>query len=77
MYKPWFKKTGWIYVPKSSMGIVILLLLILFCINVFIATDRKSHSVSDTLYGIFPFVVPAFLIYLWIGSETSEKNNIS
>ena len=75
MYKQWFKKAGWIYVPKSIIGFVIFLLLILFCIIVFIAVDRKSHSVSDTLYGIFPYFVPAFLIYLWVGSETSENKN--
>jgi hypothetical protein len=73
MSKFWFKKIGWVYVPKSFIGIIIFAILILFCISVFMAVDRKSHSASDTLYGIFPFFVPAFLIYLWIGSETSEK----
>ena len=73
MSKFWFKKTGWIYIPKSIIGVIILLLLTIFCVSVFIVVDRKSHSVSDTLYGIFPYIIPAFLIYLWIGSETSER----
>ena len=29
-----------------------------FCTQVFVAVQRRSHSVSDTLYGVFPFVVP-------------------
>jgi hypothetical protein len=73
MSKNWFKKAGWIYIPKTFLGVIILLVFLLFCINVFIVVDHKSHSVSDTLYGIFPFIVPAFLVYLWIGSENSEK----
>jgi hypothetical protein len=39
----------------------------------FLAVDRHSHSVSDTLYGIFPFFVPAFGILGWIASHTSSK----
>jgi len=45
----------------------------MFCVNVFIAVDRNSHSVSDTFYGIFPFVVPAFGIAGWIASRTSQS----
>ena len=26
---------------------------VVFCLQVFIAVDRRSHSVSDTLYGVF------------------------
>jgi len=30
-------------------------------------------TASDTLYGISPFVAPAFVILLWIASKTSTK----
>jgi hypothetical protein len=73
MNKSWFRKVGWIYAPTTWQGIFIIILFVLFCINVFIAMDRRSHSVSDTLYGTFPYVIPAFLVYLWIGSEASHK----
>jgi hypothetical protein len=69
----WFKKVGWIYVPVSAIGVVLLLLTIAFCVNVFIAIDRHSHSASDTLYGIFPFYVSAFTILFWIAGNTSKK----
>lgn len=68
----WFKKMGWVYIPTSWQGAVIVLLMLAFWINVFLAIDSKSHSVSDTLYGIFPFVVPSFLLYLWVASNTSK-----
>jgi hypothetical protein len=69
----WFRKFGWIYIPTSVIGAVIMLLVIVFCIKVFIAIDRNSHSVSDTLYGIFPYFVSAITILFWIAGNTSEK----
>jgi len=73
MKTTWFKKIGWIYIPISVIGIVISLAVVFFCVTVFIAVDRHSHSVSDTLYGIFPFFVSAFTILFWIASNTSES----
>jgi hypothetical protein len=35
--------------------------------------DRHSHSVSDTLYGVFPFFVCCFLLVDWVGARTSGK----
>jgi hypothetical protein len=68
----WFKQWGWLYLPASVPGAVIYLGLIGFCLQVFVAVDRKSHSVSDTLLGVFPFFVSAFLLLDWIGVRTSE-----
>ena len=68
----WFKKTGWIYVPISIAGAVLSLLAIIFCVTVFIAVDRNSHSVSDTFYGIFPYFVSVFVILFWIAGNTSK-----
>ena len=69
----WFKRLGWFYVPVSVPGVVVHLLAALFCITVFGAVDRHSHSVSDTLYGVLPFFVCTFLLLDWIGGRTSEK----
>jgi hypothetical protein len=68
----WFKPWGWIYRPISLQGIVIVLLTLAFCVQVFIAVDRHSHSVSDTLYGIFPYVVPALILLNWVASKSSQ-----
>jgi hypothetical protein len=70
----WFKKTGWIFIPVSVAGFLISLALIIFCITVFVAVDRHSHSVSDTLYGIFPFFISAFTVLFWIAGNTSGNN---
>jgi hypothetical protein len=71
MKKPWFKRWGWFYLPVSVPGVALGLLAALFCLTVFTAVDRHSHSVSDTLYGIFPFFACTFLLLDWIGSRTS------
>lgn len=66
-----FKRVGWVYAPVSIVGFIISLLAMGLCVTVFVAVDRHSHSVSDTLYGIFPFFVCSFLLLDWIGSRTS------
>jgi hypothetical protein len=73
MKKFWFKKIGWFYLPVKWPGWVVAIFFAIFCVHIFIFVDSKSHSVSDTFYGIFPFIVPAFLFYIWVASENSEK----
>jgi len=68
---PWFKPWGWIYYPISWQGFLVCLVAAAFFIQVFMAVDRNSHSVSDTLYGIFPYVVPCLMILYWVASKTS------
>ena len=76
MKRGWFKKSGWIYVPVSAAGIVMYLMTIAFCVSVFIAVDRNSHSNSDTLYGIFPYFVSAFTVLFWIASNSAGQRQI-
>jgi hypothetical protein len=52
---------------------VLVLLAAVFCVQVFIAVDRHSHSVSDTFYGVFPFVVPCLILLNWVASKTSAR----
>lgn len=68
----WFKKSGLIYLPVSFIGAAMYLLTLVFCITVFVAVDRHSHSNTDTLYGIFPYIVSAFTILFWVASNTSH-----
>jgi len=68
----WFKPWGWIYRPISWQGFLACLVALAFGIQVFIAVDRNSHSVSDTLYGIFPYVIPCLMILYWVASKTSS-----
>jgi hypothetical protein len=70
--REWFKPWGWIYRPTSWQAVVLVMLAGVFCIQVFVAVDRHSHSVSDTLYGVFPFVVPCLMLLNWVASKTSQ-----
>jgi hypothetical protein len=70
----WFKRVGSFHLPVSVPGAVITLAVLAFCAQVFVALDRRSHSVSDTLYGVFPYFICAFLLFDWIAGRTSEKN---
>ena len=69
----WFKPWGWIYRPISWQGLTLVLLALIFCVQVFVAIDRHSHSVSDTLYGVFPYFVPALIVLHWVASKTSRQ----
>ena len=71
MVQAWFRSWGWLHRPVSWQGWLLCALTAVFCVQVFLAVDRHSHSASDTLYGIFPFVVPAFMLLEWIAAHTS------
>ena len=75
MKYPWFKKIGWFYFPVSVPGVIVLVMFLVFSVQVYMAIDRHAHSTSDTLYGIFPFVVPAFLVYIWMAKESTIDAN--
>jgi hypothetical protein len=67
----WFKPFGLIFRPVSIAGWGITLLAAVFCVRIFLFVDGRSHSVSDTFYGVFPYWVPTFLLWTWIASRTS------
>jgi hypothetical protein len=75
MKQVWFKKYGWIYVPVSVMGWLVTMITFILCLWVFIAVDRRSHSVSDTLIGVFPYATLFIIIAGWIASNTSVKED--
>jgi hypothetical protein len=66
----WFKPWGWIFRPVSWQAVVLILMTAAFLAQVFIAVDRHSHSASDTLYGVFPYVVPCLILLNWVASKT-------
>lgn len=68
----WFTLWGWIHRPVSAAGWLVTLAALAFCVQVFLAVDARSHSVSDTLYGVFPFIVPTLLALDLVASRTSS-----
>lgn len=73
MKRVWFRGWGWIYRPVALQGWIVIAFAAIFCVNVFLAVDRHSHSASDTLYGIFPYLVSTFVLVGWIASRTSKS----
>jgi hypothetical protein len=69
----WFNRKGWFYFPSSIPGTLITVAAMGFCVNVFLAVDRHSHSVSDTFYGIFPYFCCVFLLFTWVASNTNNE----
>jgi len=70
MRSTWFKPLGWLFRPVSWQGYVAVIAAVAFCVQAFTAIDRHSHSVSDTLYGVFPYLASAFLLLNWLASRT-------
>jgi hypothetical protein len=73
MKPAWFREWGPVYYPVTWQGWLLSALAVLFLVHIFLAVDHRSHSVSDTLYGIFPYWVPTLLGWLWIAGKTSGK----
>jgi hypothetical protein len=73
MKQAWFKRFGWFHLPISAAGVLVSLAAVVFCITVFLAIDRHSHSVSDTFYGVFPFFACTFLLVDWIARSTTQR----
>jgi len=68
---PWFVPWGWTHRPVSFIGFVLVAVAAAFCVQVFRVIDANSHSVSDTLYGVFPYVVPCLTVLEWVASKSS------
>jgi hypothetical protein len=68
-----FKPAGLLFLPTSALGWMLCGGTLAFCVQVFRAVDRNSHSVSDTLYGVVPFWVPALLMLAWIADRTGGR----
>ena len=75
MRRQWFAPMGWIHRPTHPIGFALVLLAGIFCVQVFRVVDSQSHSVSDTLYGGFPFIVPCLMLLEWVASKSSGRGN--
>lgn len=69
----WFRPAGLLFLPVSVAGWLITAVAIAFCAQIFLFVDARSHSISDTLYGIFPFWVPTLLGLAWIADRTGGR----
>ncbi len=69
----WFRPIGLVFMPVSVMGWLTTVLAVAFCVQIFWFVDGRSHSVTDTLYGVFPFWAPTLLGLAWIADRTGGR----
>lgn len=67
-----FREWGLLYRPTSFVGWLLTALALAFCIHIFVFIDQSSHSGTDTLYGIFPYVAPTFLGWYLLAMRLSQ-----
>jgi hypothetical protein len=72
MKKIWFKKTGFLYMPVHVIGVLITLMTAAITVFFFVAIDRQSHSVSDTLIDFFVYFTCTAFWWKWIAEKTSN-----
>ena len=70
----WFKEFGLLYFPVSIVGWLVTVLAIAFCMHIFFFVASRSHSVTDTLYGVFPYVMPTLLGLYVLALRTSRSD---
>jgi hypothetical protein len=49
MKQAWFKRLRWFHLPICLPGALVFFAALLFCLNVVLAIDRRSHSVQRHL----------------------------
>ncbi|MCW3094247.1 MAG: hypothetical protein JWP81_5316 [Ferruginibacter sp.] len=72
MEQPWFKKTGWLFLPVHPLGYIVTLLAVIFMIPVIMTVLRNGHSASDDLYEIFVYGTCTAFWWKWVAEKTSD-----
>lgn len=54
MQRRWFVPWDWIYRPVAWPGLLLVICVVIFCAQVFLAIDRHSHSVVILSMASFP-----------------------
>ena len=69
----WHVRWGWIHRPVSPAGYIVALLTLAFCVHLFLAFDRRAHSVSDLFYALYPYWGCTFLGWAWVAERTAGR----
>ncbi len=67
----WFKKVRGSYLPDSWQAWLLYIPFTAFLLTVLFAAIRTQHSVSDTLYVIFPQWIAAAVVMTWVAKQRS------
>lgn len=73
--KIWFKskRYGWGFAPATWQGWLVLAVWLTIVVAFVVNIDSHSGSISDTLYGIVPFVLVMTLILVMISYSRGER----
>ena len=67
--KAHFRKTGWIYVPVSPIGWIVVLLYAAISVVTLVAIDSRYNSLYNSLIRFFPYFMGFSVLYFWIASN--------
>ena len=73
MTSAWFKRMGWLHRPCSVAGWLVTAAAVAYVVQVFLAIDARSHSVTDTLYAVYPHWGVTFLGWEWVAARTAVR----
>ncbi|MFN8241849.1 MAG: hypothetical protein U0X39_16680 [Bacteroidales bacterium] len=68
-----FRKEGWFYLPTTLAGWIVTFIYILACVLTFASIDRINRDLAGSLTRFLPFLLVFTLVYFWIASNSSEK----
>ena len=69
-----FVRFGWLHRPTSLPGWLVTAAALAYMAQVFLAIDARSHSVTDTLYAVYPHWGVTFLGWDWLARRTSTAD---
>jgi len=67
----WFHPLGWLYRPVGTVGWLVTCAAAAYMIQVFLAINAHSHSVSDMLYAVYLHWGVTLLGWDWIARRPS------
>jgi hypothetical protein len=68
----WFARLGWLHRPASPAGWLITAAALAYMVQVFLAIDLHSHSVTDALHAVYPHWGVTFLGWDWIARRSAS-----
>jgi hypothetical protein len=75
MIRRWFETWGGVYRPVAWQEYAVALLGLATSLQAFMVVDARSHSISDTLYGIFPFIILSWALVFRVASKTFTQES--
>lgn len=73
--KAHFNKKGWIYLPVSVAGWIVIIVYCSVSVYTLVAIDRNYNSLINSLIRFFPYFISYSVIFFWIAGNSSNDNH--